>query len=276
MILVLPVLAYSFHSFVPSAADAQEVLVQSRLPAHAVISEWFGTATIATLALIGLAMLLSRDTPLLPVLLLSAAVGGALTLLQILSGSNTLALLFPWRLSTYLIPLSMAVLAGWVAFWVREHTRPQIGRVVPVAGILVIGLSIVSGLIWMAVQGLQQRIAPERALYDYVRAERQVGHLYASPSKLQDFRLATGTPILADFKSIPYRRAEVLNWYNRVRLLQWFYRQEIDCGLMGDFMDEYGVTHVVLGPGRLGQNCPEMQERYNDGQYAVYVLESQP
>lgn len=276
LILVLPVLAYSFHSFIPSAADAQEILVQFRLPAHAVVAEWFGTATIASLALIVLALILTRDTPLLQVLLLSAAVGAALTLLQVLSGSNTLALLFPWRLSTYLIPLSTAVLAGWVAVWVREHTRPRIGRVVSVASILLVGLSIVSGLIWMAVQGLQQRIAPERALYAYVQAERQFGQLYAIPPKLQDFRLATSTPILADFKSIPYRRGEVLNWYSRVRLLQWFYRQTIDCGLMGDFMDEYRVTHIVLGPGQLGQNCPEMRERYNDGQYAVYVLESRP
>jgi len=274
LVLVLPVLAYSYRSFFPSAADAQEVLVRFRLPAHALVAEWFGAATLATLVLFLLALLLIRGTPLLPILLISISVGGALTLLQVLTGNDALALLFPWRLSTYLVPLSVAVLAGWFAIWASNQTGPRIGRLTPVAGVLVIGLSIASGLIWMAVQGLQQRIAPERALYDYVEAERRPGQLYAIPPKLQDFRLATGTPILADFKSIPYRRGEVIEWQNRVRLLQWFYRQEIDCGLMGDFIDGYGVTQLVLGPEQLGQDCPEMRERYYDGQYAVYVLES--
>ena len=141
---------------------------------------------------------------------------------------------------------------------------------------ILVGLSIISGLIWMAVQSLQRGIAPERALYAYVQAERSSEQLYAVPSKMQNFRLATGAPILADFKSIPYRWGEVINWHDRVRLLQWFYRNEIDCGLMENFIGEYGVTHIVLGPEQLGQRCPEMQERYFDGFYAVYALEPRP
>lgn len=128
----------------------------------------------------------------------------------------------------------------------------------------------------MAIQSLQQQIVPERALYDYVREESLSGQIYAIPSKLQDFRLATDTPILADFKSIPYRRGEVINWHDRVRLLDWFYREQIDCGLMDNLILEYGVTHLVLGPEQLGQSCPEMQERYNDGYYATYELEPSP
>ncbi|MCZ6529361.1 MAG: hypothetical protein O6949_03395 [Chloroflexi bacterium] len=272
LMLVLPILAYSYSSFFPSAADALDVLVHFRLPAHAVISEWFGPAALATLALIGLALILAKSSQLLPVLLISVAVGAMLTLLQILTRSDALALLFPWRLSAYLIPLAIAVLAGWFSVWLSEHTGWRFGRIAPIASMLVIGASIVGGLIWMAIQGLQRQIAPERALYDYVRVARVPGQLYAIPPKLQDFRLANSTPILADFKSNPYRRGEVIDWHDRVRLLQWFYREEIDCGLMGDFIGEYGVTHMVLGPEQLGQDCPEMRERYQDGHYAVYEL----
>jgi hypothetical protein len=45
---------------------------------------------------------------------------------------------------------------------------------------------------------------------------------------------------------------------------------------MDNFIVEYGVTHLVLGPEQLGQSCPEMQERYNDGYYAIYKLEPSP
>ncbi len=276
LVLVLPVLAYSLRSFLPSGADAQAILVHFRLPAHAIVSEWFGPAALATLALVGLALILTRGVQLFQVMLVSVTIGAALTLVQFLSGSDALALLFPWRLSVYLVPLSAAVLAGWLAVWLSANTGSRFSRIAPLASILLIGLSIVSGLLWMAIQSVQQGIAPERALYAYVQAERSSGQLYAIPSKLQDFRLATGTPILADFKSIPYRRGEVIDWHDRVRLLQWFYRDEIDCSLMEDFIGGYGVTHIVLGPEQLDQRCPEMVERYNDGYYAVYALESQP
>jgi hypothetical protein len=273
LILVLPILAYSTSSFFPTAADAREVLVHFRLPAHAIVSEWFGAAAIATATLIGVALYLARGTRLWLVLVISIAVGLTLTLLQLLTGSDALALLFPWRLSTYLVPISVAVLAGWLSVWLVEHTGPRFGRIAPAASIMLIGLSILSGLIWMAVQGLQERIAPENALYEYVRGAGEPDQVYAVPPGLQDFRLVTGSPILADFKSIPYRRGEVINWHDRVRLLQWFYRDEINCGLMDNFTAEYGVTHMVLGPEQVGQVCPEMSERYNDGHYAVYELE---
>ena len=273
---VLPILAYSYRAFFPSGTDAQEILVHFRLPAHAVISEWFGLAAIATLVLIGLALVLTRDTRVFPILLISLTIGTALTLLQILSASDALALLFPWRLSTYLVPISATVLAGWFAVRLEQRMGQRFGRIAPAASILVITLSILSGLAWMAAQSLQPRIGPERALYDYVVGAQAPGQRYAIPPKLQDFRLATGSPILADFKSIPYRRGEVIQWHDRVRLLDWFYREQIDCGLMPSFIEEYGVTHMVFGPEQLGQSCPEMQPRYNDGYYAVFELERQP
>lgn len=273
LILVLPVLAYSYSSFLPSEADAREVLVHFRLPAHAVVSLWFGATTVATAVLIGLAAYLVRDTQLWPVLLISIAVGVALTSLQLLTGSDTLALLFPWRLSTYLAPISTAVLVAWFAAWLIERTG---SRLAPIASVLVIVLSIFFGLAWMVIQDLQQRITPERALFAQVAETARSGETYAIPPNLQDFRLETGAPILADFKSIPYRRGEVISWHDRVRHLQWFYRAKIDCGLMENFVAEFGVTHMVLGPEQLGQNCPEMRETYNDGYYAIYQLEPLP
>ena len=276
LVLVLPTLAYSINSFLPSVSDAREILVHFRLLAHAVVVEWFGPAALATAALIGLALIVTRGTQLFALMLISSAVGATLTLMQVLSGSDALALLFPRRLSVYLVPLSMAALASWFAVWLSKNTGERIGRIAPAVSMILVGLSIISGIIWMAIQSLQRGIAPERALYAYVQAERSPEELYAVPSKMQDFRLATDAPILADFKSIPYRRGEVINWHDRVRLLRWFYRDEIDCGLMENFIGEYAVTHIVLGPEQLGQRCPEMQERYFDGFYAVYALEPRP
>src|SRR5262249_25131257 len=40
---------------------------------------------------------------------------------------------------------------------------------------------------------------------------------------LQRFRLATGAPIYVDFKAIPYKDTEVLEWYQRMRLCTSIY-----------------------------------------------------
>jgi len=38
--------------------------------------------------------------------------------------------------------------------------------------------------------------------------------------------------------------------------------------------DEFGVTHVVLVPEQLGLDCPQPEEIFNDGEYAVYRVVS--
>lgn len=40
------------------------------------------------------------------------------------------------------------------------------------------------------------------------------------PVDLQRFRLATGVPIFVDFKAIPYKDTDVLEWYKRLRFAE--------------------------------------------------------
>jgi hypothetical protein len=272
LVLVLPILISVGRNFLPASAEAQRILVSFRLPAHAVPTEWFDASAIAKLAWIGLALYLARSSRLAGMMAVSLGIGVGLTLLQVGMNSNALALVFPWRISTILVPLATAVVAGAAAG--RIATRLH-GRVLKVLAGLAIGFSVVSGAAATGLQVLQREAAPERDVLEFVKTTRTPGQIYLIPPRLQDFRLVTGTPIVGDFKSIPYRGDELLDWYERNRLLGFFYRDqisEIDCGLLDEFANAYGATHVVLEPDQRELVCPGLQPIYDDGQHSVYRL----
>jgi len=95
---------------------------------------------------------------------------------------------------------------------------------------------------------------------------------------LVHFRLITGAPIFIDFKSVPYRDTDVLEWFERVRMAGWFYRDRVEyvnCDLLRRFREEYTVTHVVLDEDLLGLSCPGLgEEMFRDEHYAVFRIDA--
>jgi hypothetical protein len=273
LVLVLPIAGYLILTFYPPSAAAQEILADFRLPAHTDPQLWIDATVFVKIALVSLAIVLVRKTKLFPILVVSAAAGVALSALQLLLNSAGLALLFPWRVSTYLVPISSTVLAAWL---VKHSPRwKSFPAWISYAGIL--SLATIGGAsFWLKVG--QQHAATDSPLMEVVREVSKSGDLFLIPPRMQDFRLETVAPVFADFKSIPYQGDEVMEWYQRNRLLDWFYRDtlaDIDCGLVSRFRDEYGVTHVVLGPLQMGLQCPALQPLYDDGNYALMEIVSE-
>jgi hypothetical protein len=226
---------------------------------------------------------------------LAVGTGAALllTAVQLLTGSHSLSLLFPWRITTYLVPLASSVLAGWgartAADWLARGHRslqpaglgtgwadPNVPRGARALGLAAMALSVVSGLAWSALQFAQQQADPARRVLAFVELQREPGQVYLIPPRLQDFRLVTGAPAMVDFKSIPYRGDQVLEWYDRLRLADLVYRdriEQVNCERLGDAAREYGVTHLVLDDDLLGLDCPGLRWLYVDSSYAVASLE---
>jgi len=277
--LVLPALIYYALTFLPASPAALEILAQVRVPEHAVVAEWFDPAAAVKLAMILLAIYLVRGSPLSGILAVGAGASLLLTFAQLLTGSHSLALLFPWRITTYLVPLASAVLAGWGARTLADrlgwsvHPIPRVARAL---GLAAMALSVVSGLGWSALQFAQQQAYPARRVLAFVELQREPGQVYLIPPRLQDFRLVTGAPAMVDFKSIPYRGDQVLEWYDRLRLAELIYRdrvEQVNCERLADAGREYGVTHLLLDQDLLGLDCPWLRRLYVDNSYAVASLE---
>ena len=88
---------------------------------------------------------------------------------------------------------------------------------------------------------------------------------------MQDFRLATGAPVYVEFKSIPYKDSDVLEWYRRIQAADHFYKGP-DCSQLQSLSTQEGVTQVVLETGGPELACPFLQETYRDSSYRLMKI----
>ncbi|MCS6849969.1 MAG: hypothetical protein NZ700_02230 [Gemmataceae bacterium] len=309
--LAAPVLVRHYVTFAPASAgvfaQAADILVHFRIPHHAVVERWLDGVAILQIVWVVWALAAIRGQRLFAVLMVGLLLAIVATLIQVGTGSDVLALLFPWRISVVLVPVATAILLGipvrWLASWIAERPVHWQRRVVwlcyAVLAVLVVGGIAVHYCSW----GYWVSTEPD-GLFDHVRRHRRHGDLYLVPVEvpprdrtsrgassgtflppdhhqprgplptggMSSFRLATGAPIFVDFKSIPYKDVEVLEWYRRLRWAEERYekndwdREETVAGLT-----RRGLTHIVV-PRTCVLSHPAYECVYDDPYYRVYRL----
>jgi hypothetical protein len=315
LLLALPAVVYTLVMFRPSGpvfVRAQEILVHFRIPHHAIPRLWFDELALAQVGWMALGIALAWRTRLFSVLLISSLLALSLTLVQLATDNETLALLFPWRLSSVIVPVATAVILARLvqlgARWLGgvEGWKRATAWAVGVATVAV--LVVVGALVMYLPLGFYTSDA-EQGLLAYVRTHKQPGDCYLLPvgvpdleSKvdgsrsgtfkplkemseegrfitvdLQNFRLATGAPIYVDFKSIPYSDREVAEWRDRVARMQEIYAhlREGQERQAAREMRKDGITHVVTaGDRELDEGLFRLA--YEDDFYRVYRVRSVP
>jgi len=89
------------------------------------------------------------------------------------------------------------------------------------------------------------------------------------PIDLQGFRLFTGAPIYVDFKAIPYKDVEVLEWYRRVLKAHAWYEQHDWGQAVQEQLRQAGITHVVLPADRSAEG-ETLDQVHGDAHYRIY------
>jgi hypothetical protein len=291
--MLAPVALYALLAFAPAPGPlheaAQSVLVDYRIPHHAKPEVWFAPDDSVRLAIVAAALVLAWRTVLFPVLALAVAASAALTALQLITGSETLALLFPWRLSVFLVPVSGAILLaaatrgvfalgggiGRLAAWGLGR-RPE--RVVAggrsaaiVLAAMVIAMCLVAGTERIG------RLAPEPRqgpLAQLAAGEVVPGALFLVPPGVYQFRLEAGAPVYVDYKTHPYEDREVLEWRRRLRdSVRVYRRRELNCAALAALARRERLTHVVTkAPTRAG-GCAFLDLSRRSGPYALFRVE---
>ncbi len=310
LLLVLPVLAYNLITFAPRSAatfaQATEILADFRIPHHCVIARWFDIIAGLQIAWVGLAIYLSCGSRLMPVLVITSLFTLLLTLVQLATHSNNLALLFPWRPSSVLVPLATAVILGRLviagsALLERLENR---SRTVTLGSLFAVLLCLAGGGVFINIAGLAYQIGDDEwAMLDFVRTHKSQGDVYMIPIELprppgrpgasisdfksyadrmkgrglipielQQFRLATGAPIFVDFKAIPYRDDEVMEWYRRLNANLPVYDPARDGpAALAELRAHDHVTHVVV-PANHPLVLPDAEVVYQDRHFRIYRL----
>ena len=277
--ILAPVAGWAYVSFRPSGpelfARAADILIRLRLPHHAIPLKWLDATVAAQAVLVLTAMVLIRQSRLFVILLVGTVFVALATAAQMASGNPTLALLFPWRLSTVLVPISTTCITAAIVaagFW---GARPRFARWLQLAAMAAVGLAAAAGAYRFWAESEAQRTDPAAPMMAYVADNLTRGDVYFIDPKLQDFRLRTGAPIVVEAKAIPYRDDEVTAWFDRLKAARNFFRSRpegSECGVIYTARDRYGATHVVLGPELRGLACPQLDELFDDGTYAVYRI----
>lgn len=304
--LVLPVAVYSTLSFAPTSpaafAEAQDILVNLRIPHHARVDLWLDEVAGLQVAGIVLGLALTWRTRLFPLLAVPLLLAAVLTVVQVGTGSQALALLFPWRASALLVPVATTVV---LARLVALRALPADGGLFrAVCGVGLVALA-VTGLTF-GVVGVGFHSAPEDlAVMDFVRATKSPGDVCFVPVRvpdlaattrgslsgdykplpqkrqdarllpvdLQRFRLYTEAPLFVDFKSIPYRDVDVIEWRDRLRQAQAV-QELIDEDRLSEalaILRDRGVTHLIV-PAQQSLSDPGVREVHADDAYRVYHL----
>ena len=281
-VLVLPVVLFAYSSFAPTSPEAwdtaQRILVDFRFPHHANPSYWLDATALAQMTVILLALILVRKKVLFWLLAVPAAVGVGLTILQVLSGSRSLAMLFPWRVSVFLVPIATAILTAWGVdsvwpYWQRTLKRNG-GRVLFALGLALIAVSVFSGAVLTLAQVSAREASAAAPMMQFVRDHSDAGDMFLIPLEMEDFRLYTGVPVFVDFKSHPYRDTEVIEWYDRLRQVEAVYEAEDGeaCDMIEMLAATYGVTHIVFVSGEYQGGCPILELWYADAVYEIYRI----
>jgi len=279
-LLMLPVavsVIVVFRPTTPAAwAAAQDVLMNVRLQHHALVQRWLGAPAYAQLVLVCAGLWVVRRSPrLFAVLLTSALVAVALTIVQVFSHSASLALVFPWRLSVYVVPLSASVLTASLVSWVHDRygETPQRARLVAWGSAVIAVVLLLGG--WQYTQRLADDDRQDAAspAMDFVRRAKASGEVYLIPPALERFRLYTGAPIFVDRKSIPYKDLELAEWYARSETAWGLSRLSdpaLVCQAVTNVAGRYAVTHTLLRRAQVDGSCARLQPVYEDAEYGVY------
>ena len=257
------------------STQANEITINYRQPHHMIISEWFDLRVAIKTALLALALYLVSKDRILWILLPSAIFVVALTALQAVIQHPSLAMLFPWRFSVILVPLSTMIITGKLLDVLvihpndRKISRKTINIIIPI----VLIFCIFTGSIKFFTAIWRWESTPKYEMMTMLRDRHEPGEVFVVPLKWQEFRLVTGIPIVVEFKAGPQSAPNIVAWYNRVQQVDHLYATLRDgndgCMRLDYLVYAYDATHLVL-PNDLEPEPDCMNLLFSNEEFSLY------
>ncbi len=304
--IVLPLIGYIYTTFPPnlkSSASAQEIIAQVRIPHHANPARWFDWAAGLQILWMIAGCWALRGTRLFVPVCLAFLLGTIGTLAVLATGNNMLALLFPWRISAILIPISTAAIIHNGLQRLAPTTPEEEATPMKSARVLLGSMAVLFCGLGAVVYAFDLGFSEpegENAALEYVAQHAQPGDKYLiaarfpKPSskrgvysntygnapeptatvffEMARFRLKTGAALYIDFKSIPYESGEVLEWNQRVQQCEtWFRDTKWNERDVVNELRQKGITHVLV-PKSMKLEATGLKLIFAGGAYELFQI----
>jgi hypothetical protein len=142
-------------------------------------------------------------------------IGLAATLFASFSGQAKLALLFPWRVSVFIMPISYTVIAVWIASRIEQMAAQWNWR--RIATLVACCAALYGGMATFRAQSPAE--ADERTALVHAVHPSGVGLV---PLDSSDVRLNAPADIYVDWESPPYASNDLIEWWRRVDQVRRF------------------------------------------------------
>ncbi len=212
-------------------AAANQILVFERVPHNALPQRWWNLTYVlhSIVVAIGVGVLVWRGRGVLRwlVLFISGTIAAGIGLVYLTQNPN-LAIMMPWRASGTVYAFAQLALLAAGVFGIVKVLERISRRAAPF--LLIVPLAL---LAWGI--GLNGLLVPQADLrsditsdpaYPFmllIREETAPDALLITPLREEGYRLGVQRPLYVDWKSNPYRGADVLEWWQRVEFGRAFY-----------------------------------------------------
>ncbi|WP_437621248.1 DUF6798 domain-containing protein [Sorangium sp. So ce1151] len=281
--LLAPPLIWAATQFAPSDPGtfhaAQKIIADGRIPHHTVPQRWLDVDVLYRALIVAAAILLARRSDKLRLGAFAAVCVLGTLAAAAFPQLYTLRLAFPWRISTWLVPLCTAVLCAALLGRVARRVPRGAPRLVA-PGIL--------GVVWVAAMGaavnsglerMRRRTGPGVALALEAQRRGALTDVVISPPSWEHLRLNAPVAIFADWKSHPYADREVLEWDRRNKLLRKLYprRGSLQCSALAPILASAPAPRWVIVPKGSSMSCPGVELATSDRDGSLYrIVEPSP
>jgi hypothetical protein len=260
-------------------AQGQNLMANFREPHHAHIENWRLSHSLLQLTVLASGIWLSRHTRLFPILVIPSAIAILIMALKAVTGSDFLALLFPHRISTCLIPIASSIIFISLATKL-SHLKASTSSYLLV-GIVVITLITVWGSITQKSTTDLDKYFEKHAIQDgynlieKVKNTRLLNTVYIVPTDMYWFRLETLTPVVVDWKSHPYTPIEMVEWYERYTDINAIYQPMLNnnalCTSISDVAKKYAATNIIY-PNKIPLTGCGYTRVFTGGAFSIYHI----
>ena len=270
--LILPITIFVFFNFLNLDRDTtllgQEILMK-RIPHHADIHYWFSYKDIISIITFFISLILIRDKTKL---FISLGIFGFcsifLSIIQYFVEINSLALVFPWRSSVFLMPISSIIIISFLINKFREKLLNKKKLIY----VVFFSISIFFGLKSHILENLNSNFEKKIFLFNKIKKYYNEIDTILVPIDTLSIRLNTGLPIFINYKHHPFKHNEIIDWDLRLKLANNFYNAK-NLDLQNKFLKEIieleKISHILF---KKSQFYPECKDLINDDNYILIEI----